>query len=75
MSGNENAPSTRAGHYVPQIGGHKAFIPNGLPPQPPVAMDDELLTLLSAAEVTGQKRNRAFAYKPYLDFFEDTEPR
>lgn len=51
MSGNENdASSTRAGRYVSQIHGHKAFMPNSLPPAPPLAMDDELLTLLSAAD-------------------------
>lgn len=72
MSGNENAPSTRAGHYVPQISGHKAFIPNG-PNANKLVEAFTRLGLLS--EVTGQKRNRAFAYKPYLDFFEDTEPR
>jgi len=42
--------SDRAGKYVRQIGGYKAFIPKNLPPDPPIKMDGEMLTLLSQAD-------------------------
>lgn len=42
--------ATRAGHYVQQASGYRAFIPAPLPPQPPVTTDDELLALLSDAD-------------------------
>lgn len=41
----------RAGSYV-ERGGYKAFIPSPLPPDPPIQMDDELISLLSEASVT-----------------------
>ncbi len=31
----------------------------------------ELCDLGILEEITGQKRNRAFSYAPYLDFFQD----
>lgn len=40
----------RAGTYQTQPTGYRAFIPAPLPPDPPIAMDDELQTLLSAAD-------------------------
>jgi len=40
----------RAGTYQNQPTGYRAFIPAPLPPDPPIAMDDELQTLLSAAD-------------------------
>ncbi len=40
----------RAGRYVRQPERYRAFIPAGLPPQPPIAIDDELQTLLSEAD-------------------------
>ena len=42
--------SKRAGQYIRQPTGYRAFIPNPLPPEPPLAWDDELLTMLSAAD-------------------------
>ena len=44
------ARSTRAGAYVRQPSGFRAFIPAPLPPDPPLAMDPELIRLLSAAD-------------------------
>jgi Fic family protein len=35
--------------YVVQPEGHRAFIPNALPPNPPIAIDEELADLLSKA--------------------------
>lgn len=40
----------RAGRYVRQPTGYRAFIPNPLPPEPPLRWDDELLSLLSQAD-------------------------
>ena len=37
----------RTGRYVQQPQGFRAFLPKGLPPDPPIAMDDEMWTLLS----------------------------
>ena len=42
--------SDRSGRYIQQIGGYKAFIPNFLPPVPPIEIDAEMLTLLSEAD-------------------------
>lgn len=42
--------STRAGHYVSQAPGYRAFIPSPLPPVPPIAFGGELPALLSAAD-------------------------
>ena len=40
----------RAGHYISQPQGYKAFIPQPLPPDPPLSMDQELIDLLSKAD-------------------------
>lgn len=40
----------RAGTYSVQPGGHTAFIPSRLPPNPPIKIDGELLTTLSRAD-------------------------
>jgi len=42
--------STRSGVYINQATGYKAFVPAGLPPDPPVQFDDEMLDLLSRAD-------------------------
>ena len=42
--------STRAGRYVSQPTGYRAFIPAPLPPEPPLALGGELPSLLSAAD-------------------------
>lgn len=44
------AASTRAGRYVRQLTGYRAFIPAPLPPEPPLAMSGELQRLLSLAD-------------------------
>lgn len=44
------ASEGRAGRYINQLEGYKAFIPEPLPPAPPIAYDDEMLTLLSEAD-------------------------
>lgn len=40
----------RAGWYIQQGTGYKAFVPASLPPDPPLAYGGEVQTLLSAAD-------------------------
>ena len=42
--------STRAGRYIAQPTGYRAFMPAPLPPRPGVALAGELQGLLSAAD-------------------------
>lgn len=42
--------NTRAGRYVTQLRGYRAFIPAYLPPDPPLRMDSEMQGLLSRAD-------------------------
>ena len=42
--------STRAGRWVRQIEGHRAFIPAALPPTPPIELDARLARALSDAD-------------------------
>lgn len=39
----------RSGQFIIQPGGYKAFMPNPLPPDPPISIDLEMLKLLSEA--------------------------
>lgn len=43
-------PSDRAGAYVRQPAGYRAFIPSPLPPDPPLELDRVLVTILSRAD-------------------------
>lgn len=43
-------PTNRAGTYVAQSGGYQAFLPHPLPPNPPIALDDDLQQRLSDAD-------------------------
>ena len=47
---NDQASSTRAGRYVRQPSGYRAFLPEALPPEPPVHFTNELQQLLSEAD-------------------------
>lgn len=40
----------RAGTYINQSAGYRAFVPKPLPPEPPIRFDDELQSLLSKAD-------------------------
>lgn len=44
------APGARAGRYIRQPTGYRAFIPAPLPPQPPLKLTGEIATLLSTAD-------------------------
>jgi Fic family protein len=41
----------RSGEYIKQPAGYRAFIPNPLPPKPPITMDEKLQDLLSKADM------------------------
>ena len=43
--------STRAGRYVTQLAGYRAFVPEPLPPDPPLRWDADLVRLLSGADL------------------------
>ena len=41
---------SRAGHFVKQDAGYRAFVPASLPPEPPVRVEGDVLTWLSKAD-------------------------
>src|SRR5258708_144816 len=45
-----NQSSTRAGRYILQPTGYRAFIPSPLPPAPRITFDDAFLEVLSRAD-------------------------
>ncbi len=59
----------QTGNYVLQPGGFKAFIPQGLPPSPPLNYTDELQTLLSKADRALGRLNGATELLPNPDLF------
>jgi Fic family protein len=61
--------STRAGRYVKQRTGYAAFIPAPLPPDPPIALDGPLHTLLSRADQAVGRLDGVIQTVPNPDFF------
>lgn len=61
--------SARAGRYIEQPGGYKAFIPSPLPPDPPVAMNEEMWQLLSQADRALGRLDGATDALPNPDLF------
>ena len=59
----------RAGRYVRQIAGYRAFIPEPLPPDPPIKMDQEMLQLLSLANHSLGRLDGATEILPNPDLF------
>lgn len=60
----------RAGDFIPQPGGFRAFIPAPLPPNPPVRLDDgELRTLLSEADLALGRLDGITSLLPNPDLF------
>jgi Fic family protein len=59
----------RAGRLVSQPSGYRAFIPAPLPPDPPVALDGELLALLSQADISLGRLDGVVKVIPDPDFF------
>jgi Fic family protein len=63
------AASTRAGRYVKQRTGYAAFIPAPLPPDPPVALEGTLQSLLSRADQAVGRLDGVIQTVPNPDFF------
>lgn len=63
------AVSERGGRYQRQPGGHRAFIPAALPPEPPVAIDDALQDLLSRADRALGRLDGSIQTLPHPDLF------
>lgn len=66
---NKDANRSRAGSYVQQIAGYRAFIPRPLPPDPPIQVDAEMLALLSTADIALGRLDGASAILPNADLF------
>lgn len=65
----EKAKSDRAGRYIRQPTGYAAFIPTPLPPNPPLAFDDEMQTLLSRADRALGRLDGSIQTLPNPDLF------
>nr|VFJ63401.1 MAG: Fic family protein [Candidatus Kentron sp. FW] len=61
--------STRAGRYINQVGGYKAFIPATLPPDPPVKLEGRLQDLLSRADRALGRLDGSIQTLPNSDLF------
>lgn len=61
--------SLRAGRYMQQPSGYKAFIPAPLPPDPPVVFSGELQTLLSSADRDLARLDAIASLLPNPDLF------
>lgn len=59
----------RAGRYILQPAGYRAFIPAQLPPRPPVRMTSRMQTLLSAADRALGRLDGAIHTLPESDLF------
>ncbi|MBI4725921.1 Fic family protein [candidate division TA06 bacterium] len=59
----------RAGNYIQQQAGYKAFIPKPLPPNPEIAFDDEMHNLLSKADRTLARLDGVTSVLPNPDLF------
>jgi Fic family protein len=59
----------RAGRYVNQVNGYRAFIPSPLPPAPSIKLEGELQTLLSQADRALGRLDGSIQTLPYPDLF------
>jgi len=58
-----------AGRYVKQASGYRAFIPSPLPPNPPIKLEGELLSLLSQADRALGRLDGSIQTLPNPDLF------
>ena len=63
------ATSVRAGRYVKQQTGYRAFIPEPLPPKPPINIAGELQGLLSKADMALGRLDGSIQTLPHPDLF------
>ncbi len=66
---NRGLNRDRAGNYVSQISGYKAFVPKPLPPNPPIQLDSEMVQLLSQADMALGRLDGTSAILPNVDLF------
>src|SRR5258707_8273622 len=59
----------RAGTFVAQPSGYRAFLPAPLPPDPPIALEGELLSLLSEADIALGRLDGVVKVIPDPEFF------
>ncbi len=64
-----NTIESRAGRYISQSTGYKAFYPAPLPPQPPIAINGELLRVLSDADRALARLDAITTLLPNPDLF------
>ena len=65
----ESDPSHRAGQYLPQPTGYRAFIPKALPPHPPIEITGELQVMLSQADRALGRLDGSIKTLPNPDLF------
>src|SRR5690349_11868989 len=63
------AQSPRSGRYIRQPTGYRAFVPNPLPPDPPIELSRELTEALSAADLAIGRLDGASGILPNPDLF------
>lgn len=66
---DDSASSARAGRYVKQPSGYRAFAPSPLPPEPPLHFTDELRRLLSEADRALGRLDGSIQILPDADIF------
>lgn len=65
----ETQEQARAGRYIQQPEGYRAFIPNPLPPKPPVKLQGEIQNLLSEADIALGRLDGSINILPHTDLF------
>ena len=69
MAADNPTPAARAGRYVLQPTGYRAFIPSPLPPDPPIALSGALQALLSQADRVLGRLDGSIQTLPHPDLF------
>lgn len=69
ISETRSTTDTRAGRYVKQPNGYRAFIPKPLPPDPPVQISDDMEALLSQADRALGRLDGSIHTLPHPDLF------
>jgi len=69
ISSAARAVVNRAGRYVRQIGGYRAFLPTPLPPEPPIRLSENIQSLLSRADLALGRLDGSIQTLPNPDLF------